>query len=146
MDGFHNHSYLEKDIEQIQKDILYLDPTELEKKWNQFKEKYPKTWASIQDNTFDLEEFKHMNRVFKAGYDAKKGDTHQDARFRGDISLGNYLANKYGVYNGRQPTSEDLNKAFVKAKAKHEINKSETVINKSETTKSEIAKTDQDRS
>lgn len=126
MNVTHDHSYLEKDIEQIQKDILYLDPAEFDTKWKTFKEKYPKTWASIQDNTFDLEEFKRMNRIFKAGYEAKPNDNHQDARFRGDISLGNYLANRYGVYSEKKPSTKDLNDAFAKVKAKHEINKSET--------------------
>jgi hypothetical protein len=88
-----------------------------------FKERFPKSWDSIITGQFSLIEFKKQRDVYNTVYQKKVG-SHFDKKNLANVALGNKIAKDCNLYNGKEPSAKELQKAYEQVMAKNEIAKS----------------------
>tara|TARA_Y100000748_G_scaffold281721_1_gene261528 strand:- start:1364 stop:1735 length:372 start_codon:yes stop_codon:yes gene_type:complete len=106
-----------QNAENIGKDSELLSKIEMDEKYKEFKERYPKFYKHIIDGNFDVNYFRQMISVREQAVSVSEGDETEKS-FNGDVAVGEFLARRY-VYPIQKPSQGDLEQAFVKAKNTH---------------------------
>lgn len=104
------------EIRQIFADIKTMTRVNLEKKYEVFSEKYPKTWISILDNDLKLGHLERNIEAYETMFRKSKGRTYKERKFQADVQFGEKLANEYLYPTTGKPTKESRNHALKNAK------------------------------
>lgn len=105
--------YIIETSRKIKDDKKTLGDNELEDKYSDFSEKYPKIWLAIKDNVFDENMLKSMVKVYNKTYSKTTGNDLM-RKTKSDISVGELLAEKYLYKNGTRPDSQSKQEAYKK--------------------------------
>lgn len=104
-------------IKQIMKDQKEITRDQLERKYQEFSEKYPKTWISIMDGAFNINQLETNVKLYERFYKKSSGP-HQNRRFEADVGFGEHLAKKYLYPTTGTPTQEQKNRSLAIARKK----------------------------
>lgn len=104
-------------IKDITNDQKELTRDHLERKYNEFAQKYPKTWINIMDGSFSVYQLERNVQIYEKYYKKSTG-THENRRFEADVGFGEHLAQQYLYPNTEQPSKEQKNKALALARKK----------------------------
>ena len=115
--------FLQKRREQLRviKDIVNDQKTltrdQLERKYEEFAQKYPKTWLNIMDGSFSVYQLERNVELYEQYYNRSTG-SHENKRFEADVGLGEHLARKYLYPKTENPSQQQKNKALALARKK----------------------------
>lgn len=104
-------------IKSIIKDQKELTRDQLERKYQTFTEKYPKTWINIMDSTFNINQLERNVLLYEKYYKNSKGK-HEEKRFNADVGFGEHLAQKYLYPTTGTPSNEQKDKSLAAARKK----------------------------
>lgn len=111
-------------IKDITNDQKELTRDQLERKYEDFAQKYPKTWINIMDGSFSIYQLERNVEIYEKYYKKSSG-THENRRFEADVGFGEHLAQQYLYPKTEQPSKEQKNKALALARKKAGLQKNE---------------------
>lgn len=104
-------------IKCIDKDRKTMYIGDLEKKYKDFMEKYPKTWLNLLDNKFVVSHLERKIELYEKMY-RKSGGSHEKKKFNADVFMGERIADEYLYPSTGKPSTKDHSKAYNLAKEK----------------------------
>jgi hypothetical protein len=112
-----NSEYIINQVSMLNKDLPKLSKQDIDTKYSEFKQKYPKIWEGIFLGVFTLEKFENLIEVHNKSYSCTKGD-HLQKKFQSDKNVGEILAREYLYPVFGYPPDGDLTNATQLAGAK----------------------------
>ena len=89
-----NSEYIKTQVSMINKDRINLQESELNEKYSEFKQKYPKIWEGIFAGVFSIEKFDKLVKAYTSTYTSTNGE-HKQKKFESDKNVGELLAQEY---------------------------------------------------
>lgn len=108
-----------EEIRAVYEDKKILTRGQMEGKYKDFSEKYPKTWVNLMDGNFSIIHLERNLEIYENMYNKAKGN-HYQKRFCADIDFGEQLAEKYLYPTMGKPDQEERKKAINEAKKQME--------------------------
>jgi len=119
-----------EEIKQVDNDKNKLTRGELEKKYEAFAEKYPKTWINILDDNFVVSHLERKIEVYEKFYKRHSHlNNHEDIKLQADMDFGETLAEEFLYPVTGKPSNLDRSRAETIIRKK--IEKSGEEIDKS---------------
>lgn len=107
-----------EEIRGVMADKKVLTRGQLEAKYENFSEKYPKTWVSIIDDTIKLGHLERNIEAYEQMFRKSRGKTYQERKFNADLKFGEKLAEEYLYPTTGRPDRDSYNKALTETRRK----------------------------
>lgn len=100
-----------EEIREVYNDNKLLTRAQMETKYGEFAEKYPKTWVNILDNKFQLSHLERQVEVYEHMFKKSKGRTYEQKKYETEKQFGEKLAEQYLYPTFGKPDNEAMKAA-----------------------------------
>lgn len=122
VDSF-DENYILEIFYKIEEDKKSLSKNDIQIKYKDFKDKYPKLFLSMLDGIFNKQQFMELVDIRRKTFAANKNKNHKIKKFESDINVSEHLARKYLYPVMGEPSEKQKREAYKKSLAKFRLSK-----------------------